>query len=82
MGSPIRIGDVGELTPHSFRAIKNLDSCQLPSLQSQLPALGLSNPWHDREYLSEGDSLTAGVDGWEIGFVPESGYVACQLWTG
>ncbi|KAH6903472.1 hypothetical protein BKA70DRAFT_1301080 [Coprinopsis sp. MPI-PUGE-AT-0042] len=75
MGPSIGIGDVGELTPHGFRAITNLGDCKLPSLQNELPLLGLSDPWHDAEYLLEGDSITGGVDGWETGFVPGSGTI-------
>ncbi|KAH6867290.1 hypothetical protein BKA70DRAFT_1243652 [Coprinopsis sp. MPI-PUGE-AT-0042] len=76
MGPPIRIGDVGELTPHGFRAVTNLGDCQLPSLKTELPLLGLLDPWQDAEYLLEGDSITGGVEGWETEFLPGSGYPA------
>ncbi|KAH6903520.1 hypothetical protein BKA70DRAFT_1301209 [Coprinopsis sp. MPI-PUGE-AT-0042] len=75
MGPPIRIGDIGKLSPHGFGAIANLDKCPLPSLQSELPSLYLSDLWHDSECLREGESITGGVYGWETTFVPGSGTI-------
>ncbi|KAH6880896.1 hypothetical protein BKA70DRAFT_1411665 [Coprinopsis sp. MPI-PUGE-AT-0042] len=87
LGRPVRIGDVGELTSHGFRALKHLSDCQIPSLQSQLPLFGLSDPLHDSEYLCEGDSITGGIAGWETGFVPGSETIRsieyrCQAFEG
>ncbi|KAH6912112.1 hypothetical protein BKA70DRAFT_826009 [Coprinopsis sp. MPI-PUGE-AT-0042] len=60
-GPPVRIGDIGELTSAGFAALANLADCQLPSLQGELAALALSDPWHEPNYFSEGQSIMGGV---------------------
>ncbi|KAH6911152.1 hypothetical protein BKA70DRAFT_1460348 [Coprinopsis sp. MPI-PUGE-AT-0042] len=60
-GPPVRIGDIGKLNSAGFTAIKNLADCQLPSLQSVLASLALSDPWHKAGYFSEGHSITGGA---------------------
>ncbi|KAH6903513.1 hypothetical protein BKA70DRAFT_599158 [Coprinopsis sp. MPI-PUGE-AT-0042] len=60
-GRPVRIGDIGTLTSTGFIAIANLTDCQLPSLQSELASLALSDPLHDPNYFLEGHSITGGV---------------------
>ncbi|KAH6903522.1 hypothetical protein BKA70DRAFT_1404123 [Coprinopsis sp. MPI-PUGE-AT-0042] len=75
MGPPIRIGDVGKLSSSGFRALTNLDDCPLSSLHGQLPLMGLSDPWQDAEYLSEGDSITGGIHSLESSYAPETGTI-------
>ncbi|KAH6911150.1 G-protein alpha subunit-domain-containing protein [Coprinopsis sp. MPI-PUGE-AT-0042] len=60
-GPPVRIGDIGELTSTGFIALANLADCQIPSLQSELASLALSDPSHKPNYFSEGQSITGGV---------------------
>ncbi|KAH6884337.1 hypothetical protein BKA70DRAFT_1339685 [Coprinopsis sp. MPI-PUGE-AT-0042] len=71
-GPPVRIGDVGELTSTGLTVLTNLADCGLPSLQSELPYLALSDPWHEADYFSEGQSITGGVSVDKVTWLPQS----------
>ncbi|KAH6874975.1 hypothetical protein BKA70DRAFT_1449092 [Coprinopsis sp. MPI-PUGE-AT-0042] len=71
-GLPVQIGDIGELTSTGFTAIANLADCRLPSLQSELASLALSDTWHEEGYFLEGQSIMGGVSVDKIQWLPES----------